>query len=91
MMMGSGMLLIKLAEEKALDHFSQLSFGWSQETPRLEKLYDRIQEWNVELRCKSVCDERYVLRPRATSLGFLVGGVLGFFLRRGGGVTKEGL
>lgn len=76
--MRSGTLLMKLAEGKPLDHFSQLSFSWSQETSRLEKLYDRIQEWDVELRCKSVCDERHVLRPTVTSLGFFGGGGIFF-------------
>jgi len=40
MTMGSGTLLTKPTEGKALDHFSQLSVGWSQETSRWEKLYD---------------------------------------------------
>lgn len=84
--MGSGTLLRKLAEGKVLHHFSQLSFSSSQETSTLEKLYDRIQEWDVELRGKSVHDERHVLRPTANSLVFLRGILL--FFRRGGGSNK---
>lgn len=69
---------------------SQLSFVRSEETSRLKKLYDRNQEWDVELGCKSVCDERQVLRPSTTSVGFRGVVVCFFFLRRGGRVTNEG-